>query len=160
MQHKFDYNGFTSYLEGIAGGNRSRDTSKAIVADVKLFFRLTPGSSTDTEKIFNKINLENFFHTLTRQREYKPTTIAEKIRRIKMAVKFLIHRDDCMMTNRDLYIRGNMLIEIMNHWCHSLYKPIALQRQQHSLKMMKRLPLIVDPHEFLDHERVCKMVNG
>ena len=25
MQHVFDYNGFTSYLEGIAGGNKSRD---------------------------------------------------------------------------------------------------------------------------------------
>ena len=146
-------------MEGVAGGNRSSDTSKVIVADVRLFFLLTPGYSSDSEKIFNKINLENFFHKLTTERGYKPTTIAEKIRRIKMAIKYLIHKDDYTMKNQDLYIRGNMLLELMSNWGHSLYKPIALQRQQHSLKMMNKLPLVLDPDEFLENENVCKMIN-
>ena len=141
-------------MEGIAGGNRSRDTSKAIVTDLKLFSRLTPGSSSDVDKLFNKTNLEKFFHTLITERGYKPTTIAEKIRRLKLAIKYVIHTEDSMMKNQDLYIRGSMLLEVMSQWCHSLSKAIALQRQQHSLKMIQKLPLVVDAQEFLENEKV------
>jgi len=80
LDQQFNLAEFATYLEGIAGGCRSSDTSKAIVKDIKLFLRLTPGS-TDMDKLFNKTNLERFFHTLMTERDYKPTTIAEKIRR-------------------------------------------------------------------------------
>ena len=41
-QQHFDFEGFSTYLQGIAGGNGSIDTAKSIVADLKLFFFLTP----------------------------------------------------------------------------------------------------------------------
>ena len=59
-----------------------------------------------------------------------------------------------MMNNQDLYIRGSMLLEVMSQWCHSLSKAIALQQQQHSLKMIQKLPLVVDAQEFLENEKV------
>ena len=154
-QQQFDFQGFSTYLQGIAGGNRSIDTAKSIVADLKLFFFLTPASSSSyVDMLLNKTNLEGFIHILATERRYKPTTIAEKIRRLKMGIKYLIHAEDSMMKNQDLFIRGSLLLELLSQWCYSLKKPIALQRQQHSLKMIQSLPLIVDPHEFLENEKV------
>lgn len=154
----FDFNDFASYLEGIAGGNRSRDTSKAIVADLKLFFSLTPASSSSyIDTLFNKSNLERFFHILITDKGYKPTT-TEKIRRLKLAIKYVIHTEDSMMKNQDLFIRGSMLLELLSQWCHSLSKAVALQRQQHSLRVIQMLPLIDDPHEFLENEKVSYIV--
>ena len=153
---EFNFNGFANYLEGIAGGNRSRETSKAIVADLKLFFLLTPANSSSyVDRLFNKSNLEGFFHTLITEREYKPTTITEKIRRLKMAIKYVMHTEDSLMKNQELFIRGSILLELMSQWSHSLAKAIALQRQQHSLKVIEELLLIVDPHEFLENQKVC-----
>ena len=153
-QQQFDFQGFSTYLQGIAGGNRSIDTAKSIVADLKLFF-LTPASSSSYEDILlNKTNLEGFIHILATERRYKPTIIAEKIRRLKMGIKYLIHAEDSMMKNQDLFIRGSLLLELLSQWCYSLKKPIALQRQQHSLKMIQSLSLIVDPHELVENEKV------
>ena len=151
----FDFNDFASYLEGIAGGNRSRNTSKAIVADLKLFFSLMPTSSSSyIATLFNKSNLERFCYILINERGYKPTTITEKIRRLKMAIKYVIHTEDSMMKDQDLFIRGSMLLELLSQWGHSLSKAVALQRQQHSLRVIQKLPLTVDPHEFLENEKV------
>lgn len=109
------------------------------------------------DKLFNKHNLETFFHFLMTDRGYKPTTIAEKIRRLKMAIKYVIHTRDSIMTNQELYIRGSILIESMSQWCHSLSRAIALQRQQHSLRVIQKLPLITDPNEFLENDKVTKI---
>jgi len=154
LHHQFDFERFANYLEGIAGGNRSSDTSRAIVADLRLFVCLTPGSSCDVDKLFNKTNLEKFFHHLINDKAYKPTTIAEKIRRLKLAIKYVIHAEDSMMQNQELFIRGSILIELLNQWGHSLSKPIALQRQQYCLKMAEKLPLVIVADEFLANEQV------
>ena len=156
ITRNFDFEGFSAYLQGIAGGSRSGDTANAIVADVKLFFSLTPArSSSYVDTLINKPNLERFIHYLVTQRGYKPTTIAEKIRRMKMAIKYVTHAEDSMITNRNLFMRGSLLLEVLSQWGHSLSKAIALQRQQHSLKTIQSLPLIVDPQEFLENEKVC-----
>ena len=38
----FDSHCFQQYLQGIAGGNRSRETASAIAQDVQLFFASMP----------------------------------------------------------------------------------------------------------------------
>jgi len=158
-RNKFNFARFANYLEGIAGGNRNKDASKAIVRDVELFFQLTSSkSANDIDTLFNKSNLENFFQKLLCERHYKPTTISEKIRRMKLAIKFIIHSEDSMLTNKGLYIKGTRLLEILTQWCLSLTKAIALQRQQHSMAVTEHLPLLLDPHEFLDNEKVyCRI---
>jgi len=159
QRYTFDFPAFANYLEGIAGGNRNKDASKAIARDVKLFFQSTPDTSnSDIEKLFNKSNLENFFHKLLKERQYKPTTISEKIRRMKLAIKFIIHAEDSTLTNKELFIKGNRLLELLTQWCLSLSKAIALQRQQYSLTMSENIPLLLDPHEFLENEKVNVLV--
>jgi len=155
QSYKFNFSAFSSYLEGIAGGNRNKDAAKAIVRDVRLFFQSTPDTSySDIEKLFNKSNLENFFQKLLKERQYKPTTISEKIRRMKLAIKYIIHAEDSMLKNKELFIKGNRLLELLTQWCLSLSKAIALQRQQYSLTMSENIPLLLDPHEFLENEKV------
>ena len=153
--YKFNFTGFAKYLESIAGGNRNKDTSKAIVRDVKLFFQLTPNTfKSDIDILFNKANLESYFQKLLSERQYKPTTLSEKIRRMKQAIKYVIHTEDSMMTNKELFVKGSRLLELLTQWCLSLSKAIALQRQQHSLMITDQLPLVLDPQEFLDNKKV------
>ena len=104
------------------------------------------------------INLEKFFQTLLNEKHYKPTTISEKIRRMKLAIKYIIHAEDSMFANKDLFIEGSRLLEILTQWCLSLSKAIALQRQQHSLTTAERIPLVLDPHEFLESKKVFKIL--
>ena len=65
--YRFDISGFTNYLQGIAGGNRNKDTAKAIVHDVKLFFfQSTPSTSnSDIDTLFNRSNLEHSFKSFS-----------------------------------------------------------------------------------------------
>ena len=158
--YKFNFAGFARYLESIAGGNRNKDASKAIVRDVHLFFQNTPAKSrSDIDRLFNKSNLELFFQKLLSERHYKPTTLSEKIRRMKLAIKYVIHSEDSMMTNKELFVKGSRLLELLTQWCLSLSKAIALQRQQHSLTVTEQLPLVLDPQEFLDNKKVwSKMI--
>ena len=156
QRYKFDFSGFANYLEGIAGGNRNKDASKAIVRDVELFFQSTPSTShSDIDKLFNKSNLESFFRKLLTERHYKPTTISEKIRRMKLAIKYIIHAEDSMLANKELFIKGSRLLELLTQWCLSLSKAIALQRQQHSLTTAEHIPMLLDPQEFLENDKVC-----
>lgn len=153
--YKFDFAGFANYLQGIAGGNKSKDSSKMIVRDVELFFQSTPCTSrNDIDKLFNKGNLENFFQKILNERHYKPTTLSEKIRRMKLAIKYVIHAEDSMLANKELFIKGSRLLELLTQWCLSLSKAIALQRQQHSLNTAEHIPLLLDPQEFLENEKV------
>jgi len=71
---------------------------------------------------------------------------------MKLAIKYVIHEEDSMMRNKEVFIRGTRLVELMTQWCLSLSKAIALQRQQHSLTITERLPLLMDPQDFLDNE--------
>ena len=38
------------------------------------------------------------------ERQYKSTTLLEKIRHMKLAIKYVIHAEDFMMTNKELLI--------------------------------------------------------
>ena len=159
--YKFNFSGFAKYLEGIAGGNRNKDTSKAIVRDVRLFFQSTSNTSnSDIDTLFNKANLESYFQKLLSERQYKPTTLSEKIRRMKQAIKYVIHTEDSMMKNEEIFIKGTRLLELLTQWCLSLSKAIALQRQQHSLMVTDQLPLVLDPQEFLDNKKVSSERNS
>ena len=79
-----------------------------------------------------------------------PMTSAEKLRRIKLAIKFIIRQND----DQELYYRGKWIINKIDEWCHGLGKKIATQRQEYALVMHKTLPQIVDPNKFLKYDLV------
>ena len=71
-----------------------------------------------------------------------------------MGIKYLIHAEECHDEKSKFVYKGSLLLEPLSQWFHSLRKPITLQQQQHSLKMTQSLPLIVNPHEFPENEKV------
>ena len=79
--NEFDHQLFRSYLQGIAGGNRSSETATSISHDVQLFFDSMSHSSSMSavDILLNSKNLEKFYTMLKEERGYKPTTVAEKL---------------------------------------------------------------------------------
>ena len=149
----FNFTRFKEYLEGIAGGNRSPSTSTAIVRDIQRFFQtMTPKRSKFYEQLLlNPTLLEQYYHHLKATNKYKPTTNAEKLRRIKMAIKFILHENQL---NQEMYIKGCRIIDNLSQWIHSLSKHISLQRQQHGIRVINQLPSTADPFKFLEDEEV------
>ena len=144
----FDLKGFNAYLRTSAGGNRNRTTATAITSDLSIFFTVTAHSSSDAyniDSLFNETNLRSFFHHLKNM--YKPTTITEKLRRVKLAVQYT-------MDSKENYIsRGSSVLTLLTNWCHSLSQAVAIQRKGHS-------KCVHDDHETLlsDKTKILHMV--
>ena len=155
----FSFTRFKEFLEGIAGGNRSQSTSTAIVRDIQKFFQtMTPKKSKFYEHyLLDPTILEQYYHHLKVTQKYKSTTNAEKLRRIKMAIKFILHQNQ---HNQDMYIKGCRIIDTISQWIHSLSKHISLQRQQHGIRVINELPSTADPSKFLQSEEVAIRINN
>ena len=152
-EHRFNFTKFKQYLEGIAGGNRSPTTATAIVRDIQRFFEtVTPTGSTFTSAILLNLKvIEKYYHHLKTAHKFKPTTSAEKLRRLKMAIKYIIHANQ---TDQQMYIRGCQIVDTLSQWIHSLSKQISLQRQQHGVRVVNDLPTTTDPLKFTQNEEV------
>ena len=148
MKHTFSFTRFKQYLEGIAGGNHSTDTSTAIVRDLQTFYStITPrGNKFVNSTIMNRKSLEKYYNHIKGRRQYKPTTTAEKLRRLSMAIGFLMHEN---ADHQDICIRGSQLRDIIKQWVKSLAKNIAIQRQKHSMTVVKKLPKTKNAIKFL-----------
>ena len=94
------------------GGNKSTETAKSIVNDVEKFLSNCSHSSpstTSTDLLLNKKVLQNYYDKL--KDNYQPTTVAEKLRQVKMAINFLIHENH---ENNDMYVKGSRIISTLN----------------------------------------------
>ena len=152
----FDYNAFAKYLQGIAGGNKSLTTAKSITADIQRFINQTSRGSTttDTDLLLSRKAIESYFVHLKSERDLQATTLAEKLRRIRMAIKFILHNVDSTPTGDKTYLHGQKLLDMIQSWCHSLGKAIGLQRQQHTTKISDEIGLTEEPDDFLDNEKL------
>ena len=124
-ENNFNFKEFTAYLRTSAGGNRNKTTAASITSDLNMFFTVTAHSSGDAynnDSLFNETNLMSFFHHLKKM--YKPTTITEKLRRLKLAVQYTM--DD----SKEHYTRGSNVLKLMTNWCHSLSKDVTTQRKR------------------------------
>ena len=127
--NKFNFEGFTAYLRSTAGGNRNKSTARSITSDVMMFFSNIAESSKDKncckiDMLFNIANLRSFLHFITHEKNYKPTTITEKIRRLKLAIQYI------MSNSKDHCNRGNRLLKLLTMWCQSLSQDVTAQRKE------------------------------
>lgn len=106
--------------------------------------------------LLNHKNLEMYYRHLKNNKKYKATTNAEKLRRLKMAIRFIIHEQH---EDQSLYFKGCQYIDLLKQWVSSLSKPISLQRQKHSLSVIQKLPTVNSPLEFLENPNVIKKLN-
>ena len=109
----------------------------------------TDTSVSHFEKLTNMETLESFLLNMKDVRHYKPTTRAEKLRRIKLAIQFMMRGKDDQQ-----YQKGRRVLDSISEWSSGLSRDIAVQRQQHALEMRRKLEQIEDPNEFLENEEV------
>ena len=126
---QFNFKGFNAYLLTPAGGRRSNPAAKAITSDLMMFFNTTPQSGSDAYKvdtIFEQNNVESYIHHIKTTKNYKPTTVAEKIRRLKLAIEYIM-----VLYSSDTYVtKGKVMLTLLTTWCHSLSQDISRQRME------------------------------
>ena len=130
---EFSLEGFTKYLRSTAGGNRNKSTARSITSDLVMFFRntCTAESSQNTnyykiDRLFNVTDLKSFLHHIAVEKNYKPTTITEKIRRLKLAIQYV------MDNNQEHNNRGNSRLKLLTRWCQLLSQDVTAQRKQNA----------------------------
>jgi len=149
---------FKQYLEGIAGGNRSPTTSTSIARDIQKFYStVTPSREKFLNTtLMNCKSMEVYYNYLKGRKQYEATTIAEKLRRLSMAIGFVIHEN---ANDQKMYVHGTQLRDLIKQWIKSLSKGIAMQRQKHSMAVIKNLPNTSNPITFLENKQVIDKVN-
>lgn len=95
VQGNFDYSAFTKYLQRIAGENRSSTTAKSIVVNIEHYISELPRDSktSDTDLLLNRKSIEAYYVHL-KEKGLQATTLAEKLRRMQMALQFILHQID------------------------------------------------------------------
>lgn len=158
LEQPFNFEDFSKYLQGFSGGDRSNTTANVIVADLKRFFTSNT-SIADSSKnagvhtlsqLLNKQNIENFYTDL-KQSGKAATTIAEKLRRLREAVKFIQLK--IPHTDSATYMWAQKIVDFISNSTKRMSKPIKLQRQKHALKVADKLPLIDDASEVIKNQR-------
>ena len=146
----FDFEQFKAHLQSLTGGDRNEASAKVIVADVRRFFtdeheiaRGSQGPNT-VSKLLNIQNIQKFYTTL-KQEGKAATTIAEKLRRVKEAVKFI--KFGLEESDNITHMRAQKVIDFISS--SKMSNQIKLQRHRHALKMASKLPLIDDPYDML-----------
>ena len=145
----FDFHDFQLHLQGLAGGDRNEATAKAMVADVQRFFEKVSSKSKDsplTNKLLSIKNIENYYTSL-KQADKAATTIAEKLRRIREAVRFV--QMGLKDSDSTLYMKAQRVIDFISNSTKKMAKPIKLQRQKHALRMANELATMDDPYDML-----------
>jgi len=100
----FDYNSFQDYLQSIAGGRKSR---KAIVAELKKYYHFIAPSVDPTmhyyDYLLNLQYLKSYLDYLQEDCDFAPTTVSEKICRLRMAMEFVLYKENPMETDTKLF---------------------------------------------------------
>ena len=124
-----------------------------------MFFHATPNTSTtadeDENKLFNHKNLEKFYHHMKEQLQYQPSTIAEKLRRLKQAINFVAHQH---FTDINIHQSSAQYKDLLSTWINSLGKPIALQRQKRGIKLDSEVAHTPSPNHILEDKEAKEKV--
>ena len=119
------------------GGNKSIQKAKSIANDIEKFLSNCAHSSTSktsADLLLNRQVLQDHYDKLNN--DYQPTTVAEKLRQIRIAINFLIHHNH---ENNDMYIKGRQIITTLDRWIKRLSKSIGKQCQQHGMTIRDTL---------------------
>ena len=102
-----DLEGFQAYLR--VRHNKNNDTARDIIRDVTLYLRETDTAKPDLNKLLNLQQLESSMKEMKDEKGFKPTTMAEKLQRLRLAIKYMIRgKDD------QVYHRGTRVIDAID----------------------------------------------
>ena len=152
---EFPLDEFEEYLTGISGGDKDESTAAVIMRDMRFYFD-NSGSSSSMEsnsyrQIMNHQNLEAFYQLMNHQLRYKPSTIAEKLHRLRRAIQFIVDQN---FGNAEVAQEGLQYRELLSSCINSLSKQISLQRHERGIKMENEIVHTTNPKHFLKSEEV------
>ena len=85
------------------------------------------------------------------QLSYKPSTIAEKLRRLRRAIGFIVDQN---FGNAEVAQVGLQYRELLSFWINSLSRQISLQRHKRDIKIENEIAHTTNPKHFLRSEEV------
>ena len=106
-----------------------------------------------TEKVYTKLNSEIVDYlvqfctdnvTDDTQTKFKPSTMKEKLKRIVLAIRYIIRN----IESQQLYDKGKRLIDELEEWCSGLRNAVSVQRQERAIVVRQMMHKIQDPNEF------------
>ena len=103
-----------------------------------MFLHSIPNDSTtvddDGNKLFSYKHLEKYYHLsiMKDELQYQPSTIAEKLRRLKQAISFVAHQ---LFNDIKYHQKLTQYKYLLSTWIDSLRKLIALQRQERGIRL-------------------------
>lgn len=140
---KFDFNGFNEYLTSIAGGKKSTTAAKSIVTDVQNYFYYTNPAANTTLPYYDLLldmdHLKNYLQHLQQNFQFAATTISEKIRRLRLAIEYTLHKENSTECNTSMFIRCNKILTNLIKWGKSLSKDIQHQRNKQALVSVQKV---------------------
>jgi len=133
----FNFDGLFDYLTSIAcdGGKRSLTTAKSILIDIKNYFIFassTPGCP-QLEDLLNMVNLQQYLQHLQNDFQFAPTTLSEKIRRLILAMEYILHKENPDESNAAMFMQITKIINNLAKWKKNLSRDIKNQRNRQAL---------------------------
>ena len=151
----FDYAGFIEYLTSIAGGKKSTTTAKSIVADIQNYFYFTSSNNRKPcyDLLLDMSHLKNYLQYLQQHFVFAATTISEKIRRLRLAIEYILHTENSDECNTTMFIRCTKILTNLSKWGKSLTKDIQKQRHKQSLVSAQKVFNIITKVQL--HDCMC-----
>ena len=140
---EFDFDSFQHYLQSIAGGRKNKTSATAITVELKNYYHfVAPFADSNVhyyDYLLNLKHLKSYLDYLQEDCEFAPTTISEKIRRLRMAMEFVLYKENPMETNTSFFTRTHQIMMHLSKWCKSLSKGIKEQRRKHVFASAKQV---------------------
>jgi len=113
------------------------------VADIRTYYNFIENVSDTVKDYFDYLlnlqHLKAYVDYLEDNCELAPTTISEKIRRLRLAIEFVLFLENLLETNSALFTRAQQILMHLTKWGKSLSKRIKEQRLKHSLASAKEV---------------------
>lgn len=108
--------------------------------------------------LLNIENLYNYINYLQDVKEFAPTTVAEKLRRLQMAIEYTIAKENKEENNDAMFVRCQRIMKHLEKWRHSLSKDITKQRMRHFITSEKAVQQADDPMKFCNSQCIQQKV--
>ena len=89
--------------------------------------------------LLNMDKLKNYLEHLQQNFQFAPTTISEKIRRLRLAIDYTLHRENANECNTAMFMRCTKISTNLTKWGKSLSREIQQQRNKQAMVSIQKV---------------------
>ena len=79
------------------------------------------------------VNLQHYLQHLQNDFQFAPTTLSEKIRRLILAMEYILHKENPDESNAAMFMQITKIINNLSKWKKNLSRDIKYQRNRQAL---------------------------